>query len=159
MCTTEESVWALSVGIVGGSGDVVCVWWICVWLSQKITMNGTEQIPNCFGSMFSGDMPAAYCSPSSNSTNGFWCFPLRRAGPHPGQPRVRAEKTAIHHFLSKGEGLSHRWPGATMIWPSLSLWPSCLDIVHLNKAPLWVKFSAGPWSTAADGSLLTSKPG
>lgn len=136
------------------------VWWICVWLSQKITINRTEQILNCFGCTFTGEVPAAYCSLSSNSTDCFWCSPLQRAGSYLGQPQVTAEKTAIHHFLYKVEGLSHRWLGTKMIWPSLSL--TILSVPCSSKQGLlWVKFSAGPWSATAaraDGSLLTCKP-
>lgn len=56
--------------------------------------------------------------------------------------------------------LCHRWPGAKTIWPSVSLWPSCLWLRSSKRGLLWVKFSAGPQSARkarADGWLLTGK--
>lgn len=121
------------------------VWWICVWLSQKITINRTEQIPNCFGSIFTGEVPAAYCGLSRSSADCLWSFSLqKKAGSYPGQRQVRAEKTAIHHLLYKAEGLSHRWLGAKMIWPSLSLWPSCLFSARPNEASYGWNSLLGP---------------
>lgn len=79
--------------------NLYCVWWICVWLSEKITINRMEQISNCFGSRFTADMPVAYCSLHS-----------LLAMPHtpqsqivirstPGYTQGRAEKTVMYNSL------------------------------------------------------------
>lgn len=124
--------------------NLLHVWWICVWLCQKITINRTEQIPNCFGSIFTAEMPAADCSLPWNSTDCLWCFTIHRDRSFPGQPQVRVAKTAIHHCLYKVEGLFHRWLGAKMIRPSLSSWPSCLYRVQPNKASYGWNSLLGP---------------
>lgn len=74
------------------------MWWICVWLSRKITINGSEQIPNLFWLyIYSRNACSIYCR---LPWNVFLMLPSPEswviARSAPGYTQVRAEKTAIH---------------------------------------------------------------
>lgn len=156
-------------GTVGGMMD------LCLIISLNYHKdNTTQHIPNCFGSAFTGRVPAARRSlsfkpvyphlPSPTAPLPMLCLPLLSGEPRFKHGSVtsgrRHERQSCIISPCKVLELCHRWPGAKTIWTSTRLWPSCLWLRESKRGLLWVKFSAGPQSARearADGWLLTGK--